>query len=89
VVTGACGIRKGGLTAERQQFREELRLKAAGRFAWGEVSSVIANDLREELAGNSVRQAPCGADGAQQSGNLLAEDVHPTAQDGTDQAPCP
>ncbi|WP_432037885.1 IS630 family transposase [Streptomyces cucumeris] len=36
----------GGLTAERQQFREELRLKAAERFARGEVSSVIAKDLR-------------------------------------------
>ncbi|MFJ4060862.1 winged helix-turn-helix domain-containing protein [Streptomyces albogriseolus] len=36
----------GGLTAERQQFREELRLKAAERFARGEASSVIAKDLR-------------------------------------------
>lgn len=36
----------GGLTAERQQFREELRLKAAERFAQGEASSVIAKDLR-------------------------------------------
>lgn len=36
----------GGLTAERQQFREELRLKAAERFTQGEVSSVIAKDLR-------------------------------------------
>jgi transposase len=36
----------GGLTAERQQFREELRLKAAERFAQGETSSVIAKDLR-------------------------------------------
>ncbi|GGW65134.1 hypothetical protein GCM10010381_57610 [Streptomyces xantholiticus] len=36
----------GGLTAERQQFREELRLKAAERFAKGEASSVIARDLR-------------------------------------------
>ncbi|MEU1465235.1 helix-turn-helix domain-containing protein [Streptomyces sp. NPDC005727] len=36
----------GGLTAERQQFREELRLKAAGRFAQGEASSAIAKDLR-------------------------------------------
>ncbi|MGW0623135.1 IS630 family transposase [Streptomyces sp. NPDC002765] len=36
----------GGLTAERQQFREELRLKAAERFAQGEASSVIAKTLR-------------------------------------------
>ncbi|MFF6904299.1 winged helix-turn-helix domain-containing protein [Streptomyces hydrogenans] len=36
----------GGLTAERQQFREELRLEAAERFARGEASSVIAKDLR-------------------------------------------
>ncbi|MBV2358132.1 helix-turn-helix domain-containing protein, partial [Streptomyces sp. J2-1] len=34
------------MTAERQQFREELRLKAAERFAQGEASSVIAKDLR-------------------------------------------
>ncbi|MDX3593800.1 hypothetical protein PV749_22040 [Streptomyces sp. ID03-2B] len=34
------------MTAERQQFREELRLKAAERFAQGEASSVIARDLR-------------------------------------------
>ncbi|WP_455907808.1 IS630 family transposase [Streptomyces halstedii] len=36
----------GGLTAERQQLREELRLQAAERFARGEASSVIAKDLR-------------------------------------------
>jgi transposase len=36
----------GGLTAERQQFREELRLKAAERFAQGEASAVIAKALR-------------------------------------------
>lgn len=36
----------GGLTAERQQFREELRLQTAERFAHGEASSVIASDLR-------------------------------------------
>ncbi|MFF6804597.1 helix-turn-helix domain-containing protein [Streptomyces sp. NPDC012616] len=36
----------GGLTAERQQFREELRIEAADRFARGEASSVIAKDLR-------------------------------------------
>nr|WP_189281951.1 winged helix-turn-helix domain-containing protein [Streptomyces atratus] len=37
---------EGGLTAERQQFREELRLKAAERFAQDEASSLIAKDLR-------------------------------------------
>ncbi|MER6639021.1 winged helix-turn-helix domain-containing protein [Streptomyces microflavus] len=36
----------GGLTAERQQFREELRLQAAERFALGEGSSAITRDLR-------------------------------------------
>jgi hypothetical protein len=36
----------GGLTAERQQSREELRLKAAEKFALGEASSLIARDLR-------------------------------------------
>ncbi|KOV89537.1 helix-turn-helix domain-containing protein [Streptomyces sp. NRRL B-3648] len=36
----------GGLTAERQQCREELRLMAAERFAQGEASSVIAKALR-------------------------------------------
>ncbi len=35
----------GGLTPERHQFREELRLRAAERFAQG-TSSVIARDLR-------------------------------------------
>ncbi len=36
----------GGLTAERQQFREELRRKAAERFAQGEATPVIAKALR-------------------------------------------
>ncbi|MFJ3278470.1 winged helix-turn-helix domain-containing protein [Streptomyces halstedii] len=36
----------GGLTAERQLFREELRLQAADRFALGEGSTSIAKDLR-------------------------------------------
>ncbi|WP_420706770.1 transposase [Streptomyces sp. Amel2xE9] len=36
----------GGLTVERQQFREELRLKAAERSAQGESNSLIAKDLR-------------------------------------------
>ncbi|MFE2943817.1 transposase [Streptomyces sp. NPDC059255] len=36
----------GGLTAERQHFREELQLQVAERFARGEASSVIARDLR-------------------------------------------
>lgn len=36
----------GGLTAGRQQFREELRLKAAERFARSEAILVIAKDLR-------------------------------------------
>jgi hypothetical protein len=37
---------EGGLTAERQQFREELRIETAERFARGETSSVIAKALR-------------------------------------------
>ncbi|XNN20618.1 helix-turn-helix domain-containing protein [Streptomyces sp. CY1] len=36
----------GGLTSERQQRREELRLQAAERFARGETNAVIAKDLR-------------------------------------------
>ncbi|MFE9380827.1 hypothetical protein ACFYMF_30675, partial [Streptomyces sp. NPDC006855] len=36
----------GGLTAERQHFREELRLQGAERFARGEGSTAIARDLR-------------------------------------------
>ncbi|MFC9180176.1 winged helix-turn-helix domain-containing protein [Streptomyces globisporus] len=36
----------GGLTAERQCKREELRLQAAERFARGESSTAIARDLR-------------------------------------------
>ncbi|MEU6615064.1 winged helix-turn-helix domain-containing protein [Streptomyces parvus] len=45
-ITEACGIHGGGLTGGRQWFREELRLKAAERFARGEASSVIARDPR-------------------------------------------
>ncbi|MFH8487252.1 winged helix-turn-helix domain-containing protein [Streptomyces longisporoflavus] len=36
----------GGLTDERREFREGLRLVAAEQFAAGEPSSVIAKDLR-------------------------------------------
>ncbi|GAB2819776.1 winged helix-turn-helix domain-containing protein [Streptomyces daliensis] len=36
----------GGLTAERQEFRERLRLQAAERFERGETNAVIAKDLR-------------------------------------------
>ncbi|MGW9054847.1 IS630 family transposase [[Kitasatospora] papulosa] len=35
-----------GLTAERRAFREEIRLRAGRRFAAGEKTSVIAQDLR-------------------------------------------
>ncbi|MEU5840160.1 winged helix-turn-helix domain-containing protein [Streptomyces diacarni] len=34
------------MTTDRQQFHEELRLKAAERLAQGEASSVIAENLR-------------------------------------------
>lgn len=36
----------GGLTAERQRLREELRLQAAERFARGQGSTWIARNLR-------------------------------------------
>ncbi|MFH8344479.1 winged helix-turn-helix domain-containing protein [Streptomyces sp. NPDC018045] len=36
----------GGLTAERREFRERLRLKAVERFARGESNTVIARELR-------------------------------------------
>ncbi|MGW6893157.1 IS630 family transposase [Streptomyces chartreusis] len=36
----------GGLSDERRQFREGIRLRAAERFAAGEPSSVIAKELR-------------------------------------------
>ncbi|MFD7863669.1 hypothetical protein [Streptomyces sp. NPDC059783] len=54
----------GGLTAERQEFREELRLRAAERFAQGEASSVIATDLRDDaaVAGWVKEVWPCAED---------------------------
>ncbi|MEV8548219.1 winged helix-turn-helix domain-containing protein [Streptomyces sp. NPDC051572] len=36
----------GGVSDERRQFREEIRMTAAERFAVGEPSSVIAKELR-------------------------------------------
>ncbi|MEU4994830.1 hypothetical protein [Streptomyces sp. NPDC021622] len=36
----------GGLTAERQQFRERIRREAGGRFACGEKTAAIAKDPR-------------------------------------------
>lgn len=36
----------GGLSDERRQFREGIRMKAAERFAAGEPSSAIAKELR-------------------------------------------
>ncbi|MEU2872223.1 helix-turn-helix domain-containing protein [Streptomyces olivoreticuli] len=36
----------GGLTAERQQFRERIRREAGKRFAHGEKTAVVAKDLR-------------------------------------------
>jgi transposase len=38
--------RGGGLSDERRQFREDIRMVAAERFAQGESSSAIAKDLR-------------------------------------------
>lgn len=53
----------GGLTAERPQFREELRLKAAERFARGEVALFVRTDsrcspLRESPESAAVRFLP-------------------------------
>ncbi|WP_409060988.1 helix-turn-helix domain-containing protein [Streptomyces sp. SYP-A7185] len=36
----------GGLTAERQRFRERIRFEAGERFARGERNTTIAKDLR-------------------------------------------
>ncbi|MFI1415889.1 hypothetical protein ACH4Y0_39120 [Streptomyces sp. NPDC020707] len=36
----------GGLSDERRQFREGIRMTAAERFASGEPSSAIAKELR-------------------------------------------
>jgi hypothetical protein len=36
----------GGLTPERQEFRERVRLEAAERFAAGHESVLIAKELR-------------------------------------------
>ncbi|CAL9671557.1 hypothetical protein SUDANB15_07432 (plasmid) [Streptomyces sp. enrichment culture] len=36
----------GGLTAERREFRERLRLEAAERFERGETNAVVAKELR-------------------------------------------
>lgn len=36
----------GGLTPERQSFREQLRLDTAERFGLGETNAVIAKELR-------------------------------------------
>ncbi|WP_394297688.1 helix-turn-helix domain-containing protein [Streptomyces griseus] len=51
----------GGLTTERQQFREGLRLQAAERFAQGQASSLIAKDLRVSV--RSVQRWLRRADG--------------------------
>lgn len=46
-ITGGMRYPQGGeFAAERQQFREELRLRAADGFARGEASSLIARELR-------------------------------------------
>lgn len=45
---------EGGLTAERQQFREGLRLRAAERFALGEASAAIAKDAGQCPVGAAV-----------------------------------
>lgn len=44
----------GGLTPEREAFRERLRLEAAGRFAVGDGNVLIAKGLRVHL--RSVRR---------------------------------
>jgi FixJ family two-component response regulator len=47
----------GGLTDERREFREGLRLAAADRFARGDSSSTIAKDLRVSVRSVRVRRA--------------------------------
>jgi len=44
----------GGLTDERQAFRERLRLEAAERFGQGDGNAAIAHDLRVSV--RSVQQ---------------------------------
>uniref|UniRef100_UPI0035245E5A helix-turn-helix domain-containing protein n=1 Tax=Streptomyces sanglieri TaxID=193460 RepID=UPI0035245E5A len=46
----------GGLTAERQQFREELRLQAAERFARREGSTVIGRRFHLTYTIQGVRK---------------------------------
>jgi transposase-like protein len=45
---------RGGYTPAEQQRRERLRLEAAGRFAAGDSTGVIARDLR--VTPGSVRR---------------------------------
>jgi hypothetical protein len=46
---------RGGYTPAKQQRRERLRLKAAGRFARGDAITEIADDLRV-IRDRSVRR---------------------------------
>ncbi|SNS67133.1 Transposase [Actinacidiphila glaucinigra] len=55
----------GGLTAERQAFRERLRFEAAGRFAQGDESSVIAHDLRVSVRSVQRWRKAWSTDGVQ------------------------
>ena len=47
----------GGLSDERRQFREGVRMRAAERFAQGEPSSVIAKELRVSVRSVQRRRA--------------------------------
>jgi hypothetical protein len=68
----------GGLTAERQQFREELRLKAAERFAQGEARSAIAKDLRVSVR-SVQRWRQMWAAGSAVAGAGVASEAEPEA----------
>lgn len=50
----------GGLTDEQREFREELRLQAAERFARGEKSSLIARGLRIRALGGTMAPGLAG-----------------------------
>jgi transposase len=53
----------GGLTPERQAFRERLRLEAAERFAAGQDSALIAKELRVHVRSVQRRRRAWSAGG--------------------------
>ncbi len=59
----------GGLTAERREFRERLRLQAVERFARGETNAVIARELRVSVRSVQRWRKSWRSDGAQALGS--------------------